>query len=242
MCDIVVYFAQVSVHHPLRLLLFHSEAMCKGAMSSPREPQQQRKVWLAQDAGPPLLAYCPKVSLVDFFDNTFLFPCTLLAAAELCSLDATCKDMRQLGAKHHGAWHTRGMWEFHGIVLTNLGVYTAGTQSVGHLVDWKRQYCMFKSNLKVFRNVLSSEASFQLTGDEPALPHASHFNFKLSVADLVSAGGVFIEVAVVTNVGNGLLGIGVYCGKQDGGVLFCPDTGQLNAWSWNPFVIFDNVL
>ena len=175
-----------------------------------------------------------ELSFAELSGGPYYVLAAMLDANSLCSMDATCKLLRQLSRTNLGPWRAMGTRAFHGVELGREGLFDQPDPNLEleqrnrlkmSCVDWKVRYHHFKHSVPTFCSPFSGrEITTVAHPDEVA-----YLRCRLCT-DVVAEGcsqGVYLEVEVASNSDN--LSMAVVDFKAGGcsSVTFSPDTGAV---------------
>ena len=176
----------------------------------------------------------PELSFAELSGGPYYNLAGMLDANSLCSMDATCKLLRQLSRTNLGPWRALGSRAFYGVELEREGIFD---QPDAHAeqgqcsrfkmsrVDWKVRYHHFKHSVPTFCSPFSGrEITSVAHPDEVA-----YLRCRLCT-DVVAAGcsqGVYLEVEVASNSDNLSMAVVDFEAGGCSSVTFSPDTGAV---------------
>lgn len=176
----------------------------------------------------------PELSFAELSGGPYYNLAGMLDANSLCSMDATCKLLRQLSRTNLGPWRALGSRAFYGVELEREGIFD---QPDAHAeqgqcsrfkmsrVDWKVRYHHFKHSVPTFCSPFSGrEITSVAHPDEVA-----YLRCRLCT-DVVAEGcsqGVYLEVEVASNSDNLSMAVVDFEAGGCSSVTFSPDTGAV---------------
>eukprot|EP00437_Effrenium_voratum_P018189 CAMPEP_0181446104 /NCGR_PEP_ID=MMETSP1110-20121109/25934_1 /TAXON_ID=174948 /ORGANISM="Symbiodinium sp., Strain CCMP421" /LENGTH=392 /DNA_ID=CAMNT_0023570175 /DNA_START=20 /DNA_END=1196 /DNA_ORIENTATION=+ len=175
----------------------------------------------------------PELGFAELCGGPYYILSVMLDVNSLCSMDATCKLLRQLSRTNLGPWRELGRRAFHGLELEREGTFEpellAEEDQCCRLkmsrVDWKVRYYHFKYSVPTFSSPFSGrEVTSVAHPDEVA-----YLRCRLCT-DVVSEGcsqGVYLEVEVVSNSDNLSMAVVDFEAGGCSSVTFSPDTGAV---------------
>lgn len=176
----------------------------------------------------------PELSFAELSGGPYYILAGMLDANSLCSMDATCKLLRQLSRTNLGPWRALGSRAFHGVELEREGTFdqpdpNAEQGQCSRLkksrVDWKVRYHHFKHSVPTFCSPFSGrEITSVAHPDEVA-----YLRCRLCT-DVVAEGcsqGVYLEVEVASNSDNLSMAVVDFEAGGCSSVTFSPDTGAV---------------
>jgi len=182
-----------------------------------------------------LLSSPPKLqhqSLAHLPDGPYFILASMLDAATLCCMDASCRLLGGLNRANIGPWRQLGATVFRGLELDRYGPFeepgrVRGDSSARKLtrIDWKSRLARFHTKVQTFRRPFSGNKITSITQPD----EIAYFKCQLctDVLEQPCSSGCYFEVEVVKNPNNLSMAVVDFQAGGCSSVTFSPDAGAV---------------